>query len=106
MHSLLRVFIPPSWVPVPFEKSLISPFPIYMYVLMYVCMYVFMYVCMYVCIFCWCTFKYIIFVIVVNAMNKIFQEHFLDKPVFRLVAILKSINKIFEKHLQRKPFLT
>ena len=26
-------------------------------------------------------------------MNKIFQELFLDNPVFRLVAILKSINK-------------
>ena len=24
-------------------------------------------------------------------MNKIFHEHFLDNPVFRLVAILKSI---------------
>ena len=38
-------------------------------------------------------------------MNKIFQEHFLDNPVFRLVAILKSINKIFEKQLQRNQYL-
>ena len=30
-------------------------------------------------------------------MNKIFQEYFLDDPVFKLVAIQKSINKIFEK---------
>ena len=30
-------------------------------------------------------------------MNKIFEEYFLDNPVFRLVAILKSINKIYEK---------
>ena len=37
-------------------------------------------------------------------MNKIFQEHFLDIPVFRLVAILKSANKIFEKQPQRNPF--
>ena len=37
-------------------------------------------------------------------MNKIFQEHFLDNPVFRLVAILKSINKIFEKQLQNNAF--
>ena len=34
-------------------------------------------------------------------MIKIFQEHFLDNPVFRLEAILKSINKTFEKQLQR-----
>ena len=60
--------------------------------------------------------------VVLKSMNKIFQEHFLDNPVFRLVAILKSINqirkttpknsifmvgdfesisKILEKHLQR-----
>ena len=38
-------------------------------------------------------------------MSKIFQEHFLDIPVFRLVATLKSTNKIFEKQLQRNPFL-
>ena len=38
-------------------------------------------------------------------MNKIFQEHFLDNPVFRLVAILESVNKIFEKQLQKNPFL-
>ena len=38
-------------------------------------------------------------------MNKIFQEHFLDNPVFRLVAIVKSINKIFQKQLQKNPFL-
>ena len=37
-------------------------------------------------------------------MNKIFQEHFLDNPVFRLVAILKSTNKIFEKQLQKIHF--
>ena len=35
-------------------------------------------------------------------MNKIFEEQFLENPVFRLVAILKSINKIFEKRTQRK----
>ena len=35
-------------------------------------------------------------------MNKIFQEHFLDNAVFRLVAILKSIKKIFKKQLQKK----
>ena len=35
-------------------------------------------------------------------MNKIFQEHFLDNPVFILVAILKSINKMLEKQLQKK----
>ena len=50
-------------------------------------------------------------------MNKIFQEYFLDDPVFRSVAILKSIskknfkeihflssefiNKILQKHLRR-----
>ena len=34
-----------------------------------------------------------------------FQEYFLDDPVFRLAAILKSINKIFEKQFQRNPFL-
>ena len=38
-------------------------------------------------------------------MNKIFQEHFLDNPAFRLVAILKSINKVFKKQLQRNAFL-
>ena len=38
-------------------------------------------------------------------MNKIFQEHFLDNAVFRLVAILKSIKKIFKKQLQKNPFL-
>ena len=38
-------------------------------------------------------------------MSKFFQEHFLDNPVIRLVAILKSINKIFEKQLQKNPFL-
>ena len=38
-------------------------------------------------------------------MNKIFQEYFLDDPVFKLVAIQKSINKIFKKQLQRNPFL-
>ena len=37
-------------------------------------------------------------------MNKIFQEHFLDNPVFRLVAILKSIYKIFEKQVQKIHF--
>ena len=37
-------------------------------------------------------------------MNKIFQEHFLDNPVFRLVA-MESINKIFEKQLQKNLFL-
>ena len=46
-----------------------------------------------------------IFVVVLNSMNKIFQEHFLDNPVFRLVAILNSMNKIFEKQLQRNTFL-
>ena len=34
---------------------------------------------------------------VLESANKIFREHFLDDPVFRLVAILKSVNKIFEK---------
>ena len=38
-------------------------------------------------------------------MNKIFQEHILDDPVFRFVAIEKSINKIFKKQLQQNPFL-
>ena len=38
-------------------------------------------------------------------MNKIFQEHFLDNPVFRLVAIRKSINKLYEKQLLKNPFL-
>ena len=38
-------------------------------------------------------------------MNKIFQKHFLDDPVFRLVTILKSINNIFEKQFHRNPFL-
>ena len=37
-------------------------------------------------------------------MNKIFQEHFLDNPVFRMVTILKSINKIFKKQLQKNQF--
>ena len=32
-------------------------------------------------------------------MNKIFQEHFFDNLVFRLVAILKSIKKIFVEQL-------
>ena len=36
-------------------------------------------------------------------MNKIFQEYFLDDPVFKLVAIQKYINNIFEKQLQRNP---
>ena len=31
-----------------------------------------------------------------------FQKHFLDNPVFRLVAILKSINNIFEKTTSKK----
>ena len=38
-------------------------------------------------------------------MNKIFQKHFLDNPVYRLVAILKSISKIFDKQLQKNQFL-
>ena len=38
-------------------------------------------------------------------MNKIFQELFLDNPVFRLVAILKSINKTIENKLRKYPFL-
>ena len=38
-------------------------------------------------------------------MSKVFQEHFLDNPVSRLVAILKSINGIFEKQFQGNPFL-
>ena len=38
-------------------------------------------------------------------MKKIFQEHFLENPVFRLVPILKSINEIFKKQLQKNPFL-
>ena len=36
---------------------------------------------------------------------KIFQDHFLDNPVFRFKAILKSIDKIFRKLLQKKSFL-
>ena len=73
-----------------------------------------MYGCMYVCVctiissyyllelklfntFCQCTFKRIVFVAeVLEFMNKIFQEYFLDDPVFRLVAILKYI-KNFSK---------
>ena len=35
-------------------------------------------------------------------MNKIFQEHSLDNPVFRLVASLKSSNKIFKKTTWKK----
>ena len=42
-----------------------------------------------------------IFVVVVKSMNKIFQEHFLDNPVFKLVNIVKSLNKVFIKGLQR-----
>ena len=38
-------------------------------------------------------------------MSKIFQEYFLNDPVFKLVAIQKSINKIFKKQLERNPFL-
>ena len=38
-------------------------------------------------------------------MNKIFQEHLLDNPVFRLIPILKSISKMFEKELKRDLFL-
>ena len=37
-------------------------------------------------------------------MNNIFQKHFLDNPVFRLVAILKSINNIFEKQFKEIHF--
>ena len=41
-----------------------------------------------------------------KSTNKIFQEYFLDNPVFKLTAILKSINKIFKKQLlQINPFL-
>ena len=75
---------------------------------MYVRTYVWMYVCMYEFpddhkqeileprlfnMFRYCTFKLIIFVAVLQSMTKIFQEHFLDNPFFRLVAILKSITK-------------
>ena len=42
---------------------------------------------------------------VLESMNKIFQEYFLDDPVFRLVDILKSIKKNFEKQLERNQIL-
>ena len=35
-------------------------------------------------------------------MNKIFQENFLDDPVFRLIAILKFIKKTFGKTTSKK----
>ena len=37
--------------------------------------------------------------------EQIFQEYFLDGPVFKLVGIQKSINKILKKQLERNPFL-
>ena len=42
---------------------------------------------------------------ILEYMNKIFQEYFLDSPVFKLAAIQKSIYKNLEKQLQRNPFL-
>ena len=79
---------------------------------MYVCMYIYICVCVCVCV-CVCTFKWIIFVVeVLESMNKIIKEYFLDNPVLRLVTILKSIkelqrvsaesiNRNLEKWLQR-----
>ena len=42
---------------------------------------------------------------ILEYMNKILQEYFLDSPVFKLVAIQQSIYKNLEKQLQRNPFL-
>ena len=76
---------------------------------MYVCMYVYMYEfpddnkqeilgLKLFNIFCYCTFKLNISVAdILESMNKIFQEYFLDHPVFKLAGIQKSINKIFKK---------
>ena len=50
-------------------------------------------------------FFFFFFVVeILEYMNKIFQEYFLDSPVFKLVAIQKSIHKNLEKQLQRNPF--
>ena len=42
---------------------------------------------------------------VLESMSKIFQEYFVDDPVFRYVAILKSLFKKLEWQFQENPFL-
>ena len=50
-------------------------------------------------IFCYCTFKWIIFV--VEILEPTYEQNLLriilDDLVFRLVAIVKHINKLFKK---------
>ena len=57
-------------------------------------------------VFCQRAFKRVIFAVeILESINKIFQEYFLDNPVFKLVATQKPLNKIFKEQLQTNPFL-
>ena len=80
---------------------------VYKYASMYICMYDFPDDNKQEILELFNIFSQCIFVIeILDSLNKIFQEYFLNSPIFKLVAIQKSINKIFEKQLQRNPFLS